>query len=34
MDNFQVGGFNNLSQLDPETRKKIENEYNKINIDN
>ena len=32
MDNLQVGGFNNLTQLDKDTIKKIENEYNKHNI--
>jgi hypothetical protein len=27
-----VGGFNNLTQLDPDTIKKIKEEYNKDNI--
>jgi len=29
MDNLQVGGFNNLTQLDTETIDKIKQEYNK-----
>ena len=29
MDNLQVGGFNNLTQLDTETMDKIKQEYNK-----
>jgi len=31
MDNLQVGGFNNLTQLDSETMDKINKEYNKGN---
>ena len=32
MDNFQTGGFNNLTQLDSDTKRRIEEEYNKHNI--
>ena len=32
MDNLQVGGFNNLNQLDTETMDKIKQEYNKGNF--
>ena len=32
MDNLQVGGFNNLTQLDSDTKRRIKEEYNKHNI--
>jgi len=32
MDNLQVGGFNNFSQLDSETMDKLKNEYNRRNF--